>query len=246
VTAVRLQFLGCGDPFASGGRLQTCLYLDGAGDPILIDCGATGLVGLKRAGKDPGTIGWVAISHLHGDHFAGLPFLILDGQFARRTMPLVIAGPTGIQERLGGTLEALFPGAGEAERRFATRFKELAERTPCQLGPAVITPFEVRHPSGAPAYALRIEYGGKLIAYSGDTEWTDSLIAVSRGADLFVCEAYFFDKKIPYHLDYRTLTERRPELDCERLIVTHMSEDMLSRLDDVEVEAAEDGAVVAL
>jgi ribonuclease BN (tRNA processing enzyme) len=188
----------------------------------------------------------VAVSHLHGDHFAGLPFLLLDGQFARRTRALVVCGPTGTEERIATTLEALFPGASEARRGFATQFTELRERTPCQLGPAVITPFEVRHPSGAPAYALRIEYGGKVIAYSGDTEWTDALIAASRGADLFVCEAYYFDKKVPYHLDYRTVAERRPELDCDRIVITHMSEDMLKRLDDTEVERAEDGAVIAL
>jgi ribonuclease BN (tRNA processing enzyme) len=110
----------------------------------------------------------------------------------------------------------------------------------------VITPFEVRHPSGAPAFALRIEYGGKVVAYSGDTEWTESLLAVAQGADLFVSEAYFFEKKVPYHLDYRTLAEKRAELDCRRLVVTHMSQDMLARLRELDVEAAADGTVITL
>jgi ribonuclease BN (tRNA processing enzyme) len=243
---VRLQFLGSGDAFASGGRLQTCLHLDGAGEPLLIDCGATGLVALKRAGIDPADIGPIALSHLHGDHFAGLPFLILDGQFARRTRPLRIAGPPGAQERIEQTLEALFPGAAAAKRSFETQFEELEERSPCDLGAAVITPFEVRHPSGAPAYALRIEYGGKIIAYSGDTEWTDSLLAAAQGADLFICEAYFYEKRVPYHLDYQTLLAKRAELECERVVITHMSEDMLARLDEADLEPAADGAVIAL
>jgi ribonuclease BN (tRNA processing enzyme) len=246
MSAVRLRFLGSGDAFASGGRLQTSMQLEGDEEPLLIDCGATALVALKRARIDPASIGHVVLSHLHGDHFAGLPFLILDGQFAGRTRALEIAGPPGVQERVERTLEAFFPGAAAAKRRFETRFTELEEQCPCELGPAVVVPFEVRHPSGAPAYALRVTYGGKVITYSGDTDWTDALIAAATGADLFVCEAYFFDKKVPNHLDYRTLTERRAELRCGRIVITHMSADMLARLDGVEFEAAADGAAIIL
>jgi len=244
--AVRLQFLGSGDAFASGGRLQTCLRLHGPDEPLLIDCGATALVALKQARIHPAEIGWVALSHLHGDHFAGLPFLILDGQFAGRRTRLAIAGPPGTRERLEQTLDGLFPGAGGAKRGFETRFTEFEDRRPCELGPAVITPFEVCHPSGAPAYALRLEYGDKVIVYSGDTEWTESLLSAAQGADLFVCEAYFFDTKVPYHLDYRTLAEKRGQLDCKRIVITHMSDDMLAHLDDADIEAASDGAVIAL
>lgn len=222
------------------------MQLEGGEEPLLIDCGATALVALKRSGIDPSDIGWVAVSHLHGDHFAGLPFLILDGQFAGRARALAIAGPAGAQERVERTLDALFPGAAGAERPFETRFVELQEHCPCELGPATITPFEVRHPSGAPAYALRIEYGDKVIAYSGDTEWTDNLLAAAQGADVFVCEAYFFEKKVPYHLDYRTLAEKRAELDCTRIVLTHMSHDMLSRVPSLDIESAADGAVISV
>src|SRR5919197_17007 len=138
MSAVRLRFLGSGDAFGSGGRLQTSMHLEGEEEPLLIDCGATTLVALKRAGIDPASIGRVVLSHLHGDHFAGLPFLILDGQFAARTRPLEVAGPAGVQERIERTLEAFFPGAATAQRRFETRFMELEEQHPCELGPAVV------------------------------------------------------------------------------------------------------------
>ncbi len=243
---VRLTFIGSGDAFASGGRFQACLLLDGGREPVLIDCGATSLVALRRAGVDPATLGWVAVSHLHGDHFAGLPFLILDGQFAGRTRPLVIAGPPGARDRMERTFEALYPGATSAERPFQTSFIEFEGRAQCELGPALITPFEVRHGGGAPAYALRVQYGERVIAYSGDTEWTDNLIAVADSADLFVCECNFFDKRVPDHLDYRTLAAHRDELRCRRLIITHMQDDMLARLREADVEAASDGAVFTL
>jgi ribonuclease BN (tRNA processing enzyme) len=243
---MRVQFLGSGDAFAGGGRFQACLHLDGGDEPVLLDFGATGLIALKRASIDPASIGWVALSHLHGDHFAGLPWLILDGQFAKRTRPLVIAGPVGTRERVQRTFEALYPGATGVERAFDTSFLKFAERRPCQLGPALITPFEVRHGGGAPPYALRVEYAGKVIAYSGDTEWTDALVDAAAGADLFVCECNFFEPKAPGHLDYETLMKNRARLACERIVITHMSEEMLARLDDAELEAAADGTVVTI
>ena len=143
-------------------------------------------------------------------------------------------------------MEVLFPGSARVDRRFALDFVELPERAPTNVGPARVTPFLVEHASGAPSYALRVEYGGKVITYSGDSEWTESLVDAARGVDLFVCEAYSFDRKVRYHLDYRTLSEHLPRIGCRRLILTHMGPDMLGRLGDVDVEHAEDGQRVAV
>jgi ribonuclease BN (tRNA processing enzyme) len=244
--AVRLTFLGSGDAFASGGRLQTCFHLEGGEEPMLIDCGATALVGLKREQIDPASIGCVALSHLHGDHFAGLPWLILDGQFTDRTRPLLIGGPPGTEKRFGEVFEALYPGALSRERAFGVQIVELAEQASTQLGPALVTPLAVTHSSGTPCYGLRLEYGGKLIAYSGDTEWTEALVDVARGADVFVCECNSFDKPIPGHLDYRTLAAHRARLECERLVLTHMSDEMLARASELDFETAADGFAIEL
>jgi ribonuclease BN (tRNA processing enzyme) len=246
MASVRIRILGCGDAFSSGGRLHTSFLLEGGQEPLLIDCGATALVALKSARIAPETIGYVALSHLHGDHFGGLPWMIIDGRFAKRTRPLEIAGPPTTRARLTHAFEALYPGGSAAESPFEVRFVELQARTPCEFGPGVVTPFTVVHESGAPSYALRVEYGGRVIAYSGDTEWTDSLLEAARGADLFVCECNHFDKQVPGHLDYRTLTEKRAQLGCKRLLLTHMSDDMLEHLTKVEVEAAADGMVIEL
>lgn len=242
--SVRLTFVGSGDAFAGGGRFNACLQLDGGEEPLLLDCGATALVALKRVGIDPASIGHVALSHLHGDHFGGLPALILDGQFAKRTRPLSIIGPPGTRERVERVFEALYPGATDAERPFATRFHEFSSRVPQDFGPARITAYPVVHSSGTNPHGLRVEYAGKVIAYSGDTEWTDTLAELAGGADLFVCECNFFNKQAPGHLDYQTLLQRRAELECQRVILTHMSQEMLGRLTEVELETAADGAVI--
>lgn len=243
---MRIRFLGSGDAFGSGGRLQTCILLEAGAFRCLVDCGASSLIGLKRAGVDPNEIGTVLITHLHGDHFGGLPFLLLDGQFSRRLAPLVIAGPPGIAERVTQAMEVFFPGSSRVHRKFETRFLELAEGAPMAMGPLRVTPFEVVHACGAPPYALRIELDGRTVVYSGDTEWTDRLIPAVAGSDLFISEAYFYEKAVRFHLDYATLLRRRSELGCKRLILTHMGPDMLARVADLPVEAAHDGLEVSL
>ncbi len=238
---MKVRFLGSGDAFGSGGRFQTCIHLEVGASQVLVDCGTSSLIAMRRFGVDPQAIDAVILSHLHGDHFGGMPFLVLDGQFKRRTRPLLVAGPPGVAERVREAMEVLFPGSTRIERKFETRFVELADRAPVTVGPVGVTAFEVSHASGAPPFALRVAAEGKVVAYSGDTEWTDSLIDAARGADLFIAEALFYDKRVRYHLDLATLLRHRARLDCRRLVLTHMGEDMLGRLDGLAVEAAEDG-----
>ena len=243
---MKVRFLGSGDAFGSGGRFQTCIHLESAATQLIVDCGASSLIAMRRFGVDPLAIDTVILSHLHGDHFGGVPFLILDGQFKRRTRPLVVVGPPGVEARVREAMEVLFPGSSRVERRFDTRFVELVDRVTLEIGAVAITPFGVVHASGAPPFALRIACDGKIVTYSGDTEWTDNLIDAAGGADLFIAEALFFDKAVKYHLDLATLLSHRAQLACRRLVVTHMSEDMLRRLDGLEVEAAEDGKLMVV
>jgi ribonuclease BN (tRNA processing enzyme) len=244
---MKIRFVGSGDAFGSGGRWQTCIQVSGNDQTLLVDCGATSLVALKAQGIDPSAIGAVAISHLHGDHFGGLPFLILDGQFAHRTAPLLIAGPPGTADRLARAMECLFPGASSVHRRFEVEVNELVpDGRPVELGGATVRGWEVEHASGAPSLALRVNLGQASFGYSGDTEWTAALATAAAGADLFAAEAYTYARPIRYHLDYQTLRAHLPELGAQRVMLTHMSGDMLSRLADAELPAAYDGLTVDL
>ncbi len=244
---MRVRFLGSGDAFGSGGRFNTCIHVEGGGLSFLVDCGASSLIAMRRFGVEPNAVRTIFVSHLHGDHFGGLPFVILDAQLvSRRTAPLTIAGPPGLRERLAQAMEVLFPGSSRAERRFALEIVELVPGERVMLDGIAVTPFEVRHPSGAPPFALRLEAGGKVIAYSGDTEWTEALVPAAKGADLFIAEAYFFEKPVKFHLTYRTLLEHLGALRPKRTILTHMSADMLGRLHELAHEAAEDGLLVEL
>ncbi len=242
MTKVSVKFLGCGDNFGSGGRFQTCISVQSESTKFLIDCGASSLIAMKQFGVSLLDVDTILITHLHGDHFAGIPFFILDSQLiSRRTTPLLIAGPPGLEDRIYRAMEVMFPGSSSVKQKFEITYLEIPESTPATIGALLVTAEQVIHGSGAPSYALRMECDGKTIAYTGDTEWTDSLIKIASGADLFIAEAYYFEKKMKNHLNYRTLLDRRQELQCKRIILTHMSDDMLGRLDSLEFEYAEDG-----
>ncbi len=244
--SITIRILGSGTASGHGGRFQTCFWIESPGRKFLLDCGATSMTAVKKSGLVPSVIDTMLITHLHGDHFGGIPFFILEAQFSKRESPLTIAGPPGLQTRIREAMEVLFPKSSETRQRFLIEFIELPPEQPVSIGPLRVTAYPVIHFCGAPPYALRIECAGRTIAYSGDTEWTDSLITAANGADLFICEAYLFDKKVKYHLDYQTLLAHQATLGCKRLVLTHMGSDMLSRASGIGVETAYDGMVIEL
>jgi ribonuclease BN (tRNA processing enzyme) len=241
---MHFQFVGSGDAFGSGGRFNTCFHVVGQELNFLIDCGASSLVAMKRLDIDCNSIDLIVLTHYHADHCGGVPFFLLDAQFAtRRTRPLTIAGPPPIKEWFALQMEAAFAGLLRSEKPFELTLVELCPEHPWRFKNAEIESFQVCHGPPASSHGYRISMDGKVLAISGDTEWTDCLIDIGRDADLFVSEAYVYDKPARLHLAYRQLVEKLPEIRPKRLIITHMSKDMLGR-NDIAHEKAQDGLIV--
>jgi ribonuclease BN (tRNA processing enzyme) len=245
---MKLTIAGCGDAFGSGGRLQTCYHVETAGTRFLIDCGATALIGLARLELDPNAVETIFISHLHGDHYAGLVWWLVHAQHvAKRTAPLTVVGPEGIEARFKIAAEALFPGSTAIQRRYQLRFLEFTREKRLDVAGVGVTPFEVRHPSGATPYALRFNVEGKVLAFSGDTEWTESLVAAAAGADLYITECYMFEGQPRFHMSWKNIEAQLGRIGAKRVMLTHMAEPMLTRRAEVQhpsVVLAEDGLVV--
>jgi len=243
---ITVTFAGSGDAFGSGGRLQACFHIQPPGKPaFLLDCGATSLTALKRLGLDPGGVSSIFVSHLHGDHFGGLPFFILDAQFSKREAPLTIAGPAGLPRRLTEAMEVLFPESSTVRRRFDVDVVELTAGTSATVGDVHVTTCQVDHPSGAMALGLRLSVGQRTIAYTGDTAWTDALRDLASGADLLIAEAYYREKSIPYHLQLADLVEHAADLNARRIVLTHMSADVLDS-PSAPFERAHDGYIIGI
>lgn len=237
-----VRFLGTGDAFGSGGRLQTCIHLQ-ASTGVLIDCGATALIGMKRFGVDPESVDVVVLTHLHGDHFGGLAFLIRETQIAsQRTKPLTVVGPAGHERVVREATDLLFPGASSA-MPFDLRFVEYAAHVPLTIGNVTVLAVPGIHTLGTHPHAIRVEVDGRCIGYSGDTEWTEDLLAIASDADVFVCEAYRVDR-VRNHMDYSTLRANQARLGCRRLVLTHMAPDVLALVGDDILERAYDGLTI--
>jgi ribonuclease BN (tRNA processing enzyme) len=241
----RVRFIGSGDSFGNGGRFQTCILVDADGYRFLIDCGATSLVALKRAGVDPGSIDAVLLTHFHGDHCGGVPYLILDGQFSKRERPLVVAGPPGMRERMTAVFEAALPTSSRTEQRFPISYDELGE-TATRIGPLEVVALPVAHLPETVPQGLRVRVDGHFVAYTGDTEWCDALPRLAEGADLFIAEAYSFDKRIPQHLSHATLLAHRDELRAKRVVLTHPGLETIARRTELAWTLADDGTTIDL
>ena len=244
---VTVRFVGSGDAFGSGGRFQTCILVDGPGCRFAIDFGASSLIALAAQGIEHNSIDAVLLTHLHADHAAGVPFLLMDAMLgARRARPLTIAGPRALRARMDGIREALFPGSHAMTPKFPLEWIEMEPGRFHRVLDLRVTPEPARHTPETNPTAVRVEVGDKVIAYTGDTEWTEDVARAARNADLLIAEAYFHDKPVKWHLNYPDIVAHAGGVGARRLILTHMSRQMLARAAEVPEECAWDGLVVTL
>ena len=237
---VRVTFIGSGNAFADGGRSHACILVSAPGVSLLLDCGGSSLPAIKRE-IDPEALDAIAISHLHGDHFGGVPYLVIEQHFAARRAPLVIGGPRGLPERLRAAEAALYPDFFRKTTLGFPVSEIVLGADEVDLGGARVSALPVKHVPESDPHGLRVRIGHKLIAYSGDAVWSDELVRVAKGADLFICDASFFDRDDPSHISYQTLMSHRSELDCRRIVLTHLGAETLARIGELEVDHAVDG-----
>lgn len=244
---VKVQFLGSGDSFGSGGRFMTCIMVETPTTRFLIDCGDSSMIAMRAQDLDPNSIDAVLLTHLHGDHCAGVPFILMDAMLgSKRQRPLVVAGPAGCRERLQQIQEALFPGSHVMQPKFALEYRELKLGKPNKILDLAVTAYPALHTPETYPTILRVQCADKVITYTGDTDWTEDLISAADGADLLIAECYFYEKPIKMHMIYKTLKRHLHELSAKRVVLTHMSRDMLQHVNEVPEECAYDGMVIEL
>ncbi len=244
---MRVTVLGAGDAFCNGGRRQSGYFVESNGVGFLLDCGATTLLGLKALGIAAERIDFVAISHLHGDHFGGLPFLFLEYTYEKlRTKPLVVIGPPGTEERVRTLYSAMYKELAARGIPFPLQFREVTPETAEQVHGVTLFPFRVPHQEKDISLGYRAAVDGKSILYSGDCGWNDGLIAQSQGTDLFICECCYFGTLTNFHVSYPQIAQahQQGQLGCKQLVLSHIGREVLERLDEVTLTCAYDGLVL--
>jgi len=241
---VQVTVLGAGDAFGNGGRRQSSYLVCGPSATFLMDAGPTVLAGLKEAGRASDEIDFILLSHLHGDHFAGIPFMIMEYLFDRpRKRELLIAGPIGTEERVMELFRAMYKEASCRPRTFPIRFQTLVAGQSLEISGVAIEPFAVPHQEREPSLGLKLRFEGKTILYSGDSGWTE-FVRRTEDVDLFLCECCYWETEVFFHVNYPEFERNRARIHARRVILTHLGREVLGKLDRVKEECARDGLVI--
>jgi ribonuclease BN (tRNA processing enzyme) len=244
---MRLHVLGCGDAFGSGGRNHSGYLVEAYDRVFLLDCGPTTLIAMKRAELDPQRLDVVFLSHLHGDHFAGLPFLFIEYLYEKpRRRPLHVAGPPGTEKRVRQLFTLMYGAGTRAKSLPPTRFHVLHPGRKKIVHGVSVFPFRVPHQEREVSLALKVSYRGKQILFSGDSAWTELFATHACGVDLFLSECSFYDREAANHMSYRSLRDQLSKIKCKQIVLTHLGEEVLARRKKIPFTLAQDGMVIQI
>jgi len=245
--STRVKFLGTGDAFNTRAQCHACHLVRSDSATVLLDCGPSALLALKREGLSADDIDTVLLSHLHGDHFAGVPFLLLASVYdTPRQRPLTVVGPPGTRERIDALYGTLYKEISQRPLPFPFHCIETAGGEPIELDGLIASGFRVPHQEREVSLGLRVELDGKTILYSGDTGWTEDLVEQSRETDLFICECCFYETRVDFHLDYPQIREHRDRFGCKKLVLTHVGREVIAHLDEIADTISIDGMEIEI
>jgi ribonuclease BN (tRNA processing enzyme) len=217
---VRLTILGSGTNVhptrAAAG------YLVKTDQLLLLDFGPRTLKNLMKAGVNRHRIRHILFSHFHADHFADFVHFFFDAvfhsKFVGKRPDLTLIGPRGTK-RLFGIMLKNFPGFGAA--RFKTTIREVKDQT-FTIGRTRITARTLEHSRRLHCLGYRIEYGRKVLAYSGDSMHCQGLVRLCRKADVAVLDCSFpSNRPGPNHLHAGGCGRVAQEAGVKRLILSH-------------------------
>ncbi len=218
---MRVTFPGTGEAFDET-LPNTCVLLETEESSALLDCGFTAAHAFWRHASQPMALAAVWVSHFHGDHFLGLPLLLLRFWEQGRTAPLQILGPAGIGELTIQSMDMAYPNFRQ-RMRFPMEFHELEPGAPCEV--AGFSWASALGAHGAPCLAVRVAADGKSVYYSGDGRPTPETLALAQEADLVIHEAYALRGEVQGHGTIAGAIDFARQARAARLWLVHVNRD---------------------
>ena len=238
--SLHLTVLGCSGTHPGRDRMCSSYLVEQDGYRLLLDCGNGSLSNLQRS-CDVGDVDAIIISHLHPDHFADLYGLYYALRFHRdgpRSVP--VYAPRGAWEFAAQLIDSADTFAQTC------RFETATAGDVLELGPLTVTLFAAAHP--VETLASRVEGGGRVLAYTGDSAPSENLMHAARDADLLLADATWLERERPLptgvHMTGFEAGRTAAEAGAKRLMVTHVYPSNDPRETAAEAAGAYDGEII--
>ena len=192
-----LRFIGTGNAFAPGGLCWNGFVVN---EKYLFEAPPQALQALNVLRMDVNALDAVILSHHHGDHFLGLPFLLLQWKFSKRTRPVRIIGPAGTKRLAGEIAESVYPGILETTHEIEWEECEPGART--ALGELHLETLEMKHDvrlSGTLGFAATL--GNVKFGYTGDSALCDSVTDLAKHSDVLISECASRGQDLDVHMN---------------------------------------------
>lgn len=229
---MKIEFIGTG----SIGAMQSsaCTLID---DKLLVDIPNGIIKKLKQTGHEIAKIENCIITHLHGDHFADIPFLIFDRVYYNVQTPINIYGPKGIEKRVKDLFEILFPGDyDKVQEKGKVQFVEFEKMEHKYIESGhYITSFEVEHGNCKPAYGYIVEKDNKKVGFSGDSAYCESIVTIIEQADISVLDMSFMEGRVA-HMGLQDILKIMEKYPNKRIATTHMQDYVRQQAKEKNIE----------
>lgn len=243
---MEITVVGTGTAAPRIERRQSCVAVQTGGETLVFDLGSGTVRGMVHAGIDPLAVDRVFLTHFHPDHTVDIVPLLFGMKYGAekpRTKPLAISGPEPFGEFWKSVTDVVWGEwmFGDYHTEISELPRERAE--PLELPGCRLSWAPANHRPESIAY--RLESEGRAFVYTGDTEYSESVVELAREAHTLLIECSFpDDSPVPGHLTPESTARIARESEVERVVLTHIYP-AADRLDLVsEVRRGFDGEVV--